>query len=187
MSQNPVTLKVATPYARALFDYSLQQNVLHQITADFHNLAQFLEKTPELVEYLNNPVVSSAAKYEVLSKTIKSKLNKETFNFLGVLVYRDRINILQSVITSYLNLVYQTAAIRMIEVVTPLALGGGQKRTLIKKLKELTNAREIRLVLTLDPTLIGGLVVKTESKILDFSVKSQLQNLAKHLDTVLEI
>ena len=62
-----------------------------------------------------------------------------------------------------------------------------QKNTLIQKLKELTNAREIRLVITVDPNLIGGFLIKTESKVIDFTVKNQLQKLANHLDTVLEI
>jgi ATP synthase F1 delta subunit len=62
-----------------------------------------------------------------------------------------------------------------------------KKNTLIQKLKELTNAREIRLVVNVDPSLIGGFLIKTESKIIDFTVKNQLQQLAKHLDTVLEI
>jgi len=62
-----------------------------------------------------------------------------------------------------------------------------KKNTLIKKLKELTNAREIRLVITVDSSLIGGFLIKTNSKVLDFTIKNQLQKLAKHLDTVLEI
>jgi len=58
---------------------------------------------------------------------------------------------------------------------------------LTQKLKELTNAREIRLIINVDPSLIGGLLIKTNSKIIDFTVKNQLQLLAKHLDSVLEI
>jgi F-type H+-transporting ATPase subunit delta len=75
----------------------------------------------------------------------------------------------------------------MVEVSTASAFTNSQKDTLIQKLKELTNAREIRLVTTVDPTLIGGFLIKTESKVIDFTVKNQLQQLAKHLDTVLEI
>jgi F-type H+-transporting ATPase subunit delta len=75
----------------------------------------------------------------------------------------------------------------MIEVVTAFPFTNLQKNTLIKKLKELTNAREIRLEITVDSSLIGGFLIKTESKIIDFSIKNQLENLAKHLDTVLEI
>jgi F-type H+-transporting ATPase subunit delta len=75
----------------------------------------------------------------------------------------------------------------MIEVSTAFAFTNLQKDMLIKKLKELTNAREIRLVITVDSNLIGGFLIKTDSKVIDFTVKNQLQNLAKHLDTVLEI
>jgi F-type H+-transporting ATPase subunit delta len=187
MNGNPLTSKIAAPYARALFDFSVEKNIMHQITADFQNLEIFLNETPELVEYLNNPVVRQEAKGEILAKTLKSQINTETFKFLMVLVERDRINLLSTVITSYLELIYQTASIKMIEVSTASAFTNLQKNTLIQKLKELTNAREIRLIITVDPSLIGGFLIKTESKVIDFTVKNQLQKLAKHLDTVLEI
>jgi len=187
MNGNPLTSKIAAPYARALFDFSVEKNIMHQITADFQNLEIFLNETPELVEYLNNPVVRQEAKGEILAKTLKSQINTETFKFLMVLVERDRINLLSTVITSYLELIYQTASIKMIEVSTASAFTNLQKNTLIQKLKELTNAREIRLIITVDPSLIGGFLIKTESKVIDFTVKNQLQQLAKHLDTVLEI
>nr|YP_010208229.1 ATP synthase CF1 subunit delta [Pseudo-nitzschia pungens]UBA15242.1 ATP synthase CF1 subunit delta [Pseudo-nitzschia pungens] len=187
MSGNPLTSKIAAPYARALFDFSVEKNIMHQITADFQNLDIFLEETPELLEYLNNPIVKQEVKRGILTKTLKSQLNTDTFNFLMVLVERDRINLLTSVIDAYLELIYQTASIKMIEVSTASAFTNLQKDTLIQKLKELTNAREIRLVINVDPSLIGGFLIKTESKVIDFTVKNQLQKLAKHLDTVLEI
>ena len=187
MSSNPLTAKVAAPYARALFDFSVEQNIMHQITADFQNLETFLSETTELTDYLSNPIVSQSAKREVLTKTLQSQVNTETFKFLMVLVNRERINLLQAVITNYLELVYETASIKMIEVSTAFAFTNSQKDMLIKKLKELTNAREIRLVVTVDSTLIGGFLIKTNSKVIDFTIKNQLENLAKHLDGVLEI
>ena len=75
----------------------------------------------------------------------------------------------------------------MIKVSTAAAFTNLQKNTLMQRLKELTNAREIRLIITVDPNLIGGFLIKTESKVIDFTIKNQLQQLAKHLDTVLEI
>ena len=187
MSGNPLTSKIAAPYARALFDFSVEKNIMHQITADFQNLEIFLDGTNELVDYLNNPVVSQDAKREILTKTLQSQVNAETFKFLMVLVNRDRISLLKSVISNYLELVYETASIKMIEVSTAFPFTNLQKNTLIQKLKELTNAREIRLIITVDSNLIGGFLIKTESKVIDFSIKNQLQNLAKHLDAVLEI
>jgi len=187
MTINPLAAKIAAPYARALFDFSVEKNIMHQITADFQNLDIFLNETVELTEYFNNPIVSKEAKREVLTKTLKSQINTETFKFLMILVTRDRINLLSSIIARYLELVYETASIKMIEVSTAFVFTNLQKNTLIKKLKELTNAREIRLVIAVDPSLIGGFLIKTESKVIDFSIKNQLQKLAKHLDTVLEI
>ena len=187
MSKNPLAAKVAAPYARALYDYSVEQNLMHQITADFQNLEVFLAQTPDLADYFNNPIINSDKKQELLEKTLKSQLNNETFKFLSVLVQRDRINLLEPVITGYLDLVYELASIKMIEVSTAFAFTNLQKNTLIKKLKELTNAREIRLVINVDSSLIGGFLIKTNSKVIDFTVKNQLQLLAKHLDTVLDI
>ena len=187
MSINPLAAKIATPYARALYDFSVEQNLMHQITADFQNLEVFLTQNSELMKYLNNPVIGAHQKQEVLDKTLKSQLNQETFKFLSVLVDRDRINLLPQVISCYLELVYSLASIKMIEVSTAFAFTNLQKNTLIKKLKELTNAREIRLVIKVDSSLIGGFLIKTNSKIIDFTVKNQLQLLAKHLDSVLEI
>jgi F0F1-type ATP synthase delta subunit len=54
---------------------------MHQITADFQNLEIFLDETSELTNYLNNPVVNQNAKREVLSKTLESQVNAETFKF----------------------------------------------------------------------------------------------------------
>ena len=187
MSANPLASKIAAPYARALFDFSVDKNIMHQITADFQNLEIFLDESSELTDYLNNPLVSQDAKGEVLTKTLKSQVNSETFKFLMVLVDRDRINLLKSVITNYLELVYETASIKTIEVVSAVEFSNAQKNTLIQKLKELTNAREIKLAITVDSNLIGGFLIKTESKVIDFTIKNQLQQLAKHLDSVLEI
>ena len=187
MTKNPLATKIAAPYARALFDFSLEKNIMHQITADFQNLDVFLAKTSDLVEYLNNPLITNTKKEELLTKTLKSQLNQETFKFLNVLVKRDRISLLQAVIANYLDLVYSLASIKMIEVSTAFPFTNLQKNTLIKKLKEITNAREIRLVINVDSSLIGGFLIKTNSKVIDFTVKNQLQLLAKHLDTVLEI
>merc|ERR1711935_1333132 len=149
--------------------------------------ATLITETKELSIYLNNPIVSRKSKREVLAKILKSQLNIETFKFLMVLVDRDRINVLGAIINNYLELVYQAASIKMIEVSTASEFTNSQKETLIQKLKELTNAREIRLITTIDPSLIGGFLIQTESKIIDFTIKNQLQQLAKHLDTVLKI
>ena len=59
MSINLLAAKIAAPYARALFDFSVEKNIMHQITADFQNLEIFLEESTELSNYLNSPIVNN--------------------------------------------------------------------------------------------------------------------------------
>lgn len=187
MNRNAFAIKIAVPYARALYDFSVEQNLMHQITADLQNLEIFFQQTPNLIEYLSNPIISNENKSNILNKILKNELNIETLKFLNVLINRNRINLLPTIITSYLNLVYKTASIISVEVTTAFAFTNLQKNILVKKLKEITNAREIKLIITINPTLIGGFLIKNNSKIIDFSIKNQLQQFAKYLDTVLEI
>lgn len=187
MSANPLASKIAAPYARALFDYSVKNNLMHQVTADFQNLNILFYESSELTDYLNNPIVSQDAKREFLKKTLQPQINPNTFKFLMVLVNRDRINLLSSIVDNYLELIYETAKVKRIEVITAFPFTNVQKNTLNQKLKELTNSRAVILEITVDSSLIGGFLIKTESKVVDFTIKNQLQKLAKHLDTVIEI
>ena len=68
MTVNPLAAKIATPYARALFDFSIEQNNMHQITADFQNLQTLLSRTDELTNYLNNPLINVKAKRDIKAK-----------------------------------------------------------------------------------------------------------------------
>jgi F-type H+-transporting ATPase subunit delta len=189
MSENPLKLKMAAPYARAIFDYTVKKNMMHLMTADFQNLDTFLKlkEANEFLEYLDNPIVSKKSKRIIVIKILKGQVNPETFKFLMFLVDRGRINLLREIVITYIEIIYQTARIKLVELSTASSLNYAEKESINRRVTKMLNARGLRLVITVDPTLIGGFVIKTESKVLDFSLKNQLQRLAKHLDTVLEI
>ena len=186
MSKDPLAAKIAEPYARALYDFSVQGNIMHEITADFRNLEVFLTQTPDFVNYLSNPLIAKDQKAELLDKTLKKEVNVNTLKFLNVLIERDRINLLETVIENYLALIYDLASVKIINVTVAEELRAGLERALLQKLEELTNAREIRLVVTVDPSIIAGMIIKTKSQVIDFSYRNKLRLLAKHLDSVLE-
>ncbi|MBC8300493.1 MAG: F0F1 ATP synthase subunit delta [Pelagibacterales bacterium] len=187
MSSNPSALRIANPYARALFDYTLKKNVMHKVTLDMHDLISLLNQSEDLTQYLNNPIIRVERKEEILKKILKSRLNEETFKFLMVLIKRERISIFEDIANTYLQLVYQLASIKTIEISTTCAFTHKQKNKLTQKLKKLTNAKEIKLLVTIDSSLIGGFLIKTNSRVIDLSVKNQLKKIASHLDSVLEI
>ena len=150
-------------------------------------LKTFLEKTEELTNLLENPLISLEVKKNVITKLLKYQVHKETFAFLMILLKRNRINLMQAAVNSYLDLIYGTAAIKLINISTSYSFTGRQRHRLIRKIRKLTNAKQIKLEFVLEPNLIGGFLLTTNSKMVDFTIKNQLQELAKHLDSVLEI
>ena len=106
MSIIPATLKVADPYARTFYNVSISVGRSFEITRDFQNLEVFFSQTPDLIKYLENPIISSAEKKEILEKTLTSQVDKHTMKFLIILVERNRINLVRTIIYSFLQLVY---------------------------------------------------------------------------------
>jgi len=187
MSKNPVALKIAAPYARALFDFGKETGTLFEVTSDVQNIQTLLFKSKELSKCLQNPLVSSEAKREILIGVTNKKINKETLQFLSILIERNRINLLLTVIYSYLELVYKTAKSKVFQIVSADIISGDQKVRLIKKIKSITKSNRIMIQFNTDKNLIGGLLIRNQGKIVDYSIKNKLRILAKQLDTVLEI
>lgn len=178
--------KIAIPYAQAFYDFSVRRNIIHQITADFKNLSSLLIQQPNLKKYLINPIIKNYSKKKVIENIFKDILNPETLKFLYLLISKNRINLLEPIIENYLNFVFEAASIKKLEIYTAVAFNKFQRSCLIKKLKQLTQAREIQLIMIVDATLIGGFLIKTKSKILDFTIKNQFKKLAKYLNSTLE-
>ena len=131
--------------------------------------------------------MSNEAKQEILIKVAGKKMNHETLQFLTTLIKRNRINLLSTIIFSYLELVYKTANSQAFQIVSATDLSNGQRTRLIKKIKSVSENNRIMVQFSTDKSLIGGFLIKNQDKIIDYSVKNKLKTLAKLLDTVLEI
>jgi ATP synthase F1 delta subunit len=162
MSKNPVALKVAAPYARALFDFGKDTGTLFEITADVQNIQDLLFKSKELAKCLQNPSISSEAKQEILVRVTDKMMNQETFQFLNTLIRRNRINLLPTIVFSYLELVYKAANSKAFQIVSAGKLSGSQKLRLIKKMKSVTGSSRLMLQFITDESLIGGLLIRNQ-------------------------
>ena len=187
MSKNPVAIKVATPYARALFDFVNDTETLFEVTADIQNIQGLLHESPELIECLQNPLVSGEAKQEILIKVVGRKLCPQTNKFLATLIKRDRINLLPTILFSYLELVYKTAGCRNFQIISARTLSMGQRLRLIQKIRSIANSDRVIVEFSTDESLIGGFLICNEDKVVDYTVKNKLKTLAKQLDANLEL
>jgi len=118
MSINSLTNKIAMPYAKAIYNFSVEQNLMYQITDDFHNLEIFFKKTPNLLDHLANPLINMEQKKNIILKIFKSELYEDTLKILIMLINKNRINYLTSIINNYLKLVYESASIKVVRVST---------------------------------------------------------------------
>lgn len=176
------TSKLGNTYASVLLNLSAEKNTLHQTVGDFVNLNTLFTQSAELKDFLTSPLVKKEQKRDVLIKIVENQINISTFNFLMLLVDRNVINYLPEIVTTFLELVRKTAKIIKVEILTANAFTEPQTDQLIEILKKLTSAREVKLVTTVDPSLIGGFLIKEDSKIMDLTTKNEFKQLAKFLN-----
>lgn len=180
---------VPAVYARALlyFQKNKPWNIRIHITQDILDLQDLVAKSPELIEYFNIPRLSQKAKHEVLAKILKREVSPETFDFLTLLVNRNRINILPAIMSTYLTLLDDAASVKKVEIITAKYFTPKLEERFISIFRKVMKAEQLDLTYNYDPSLIAGFIVKVESNIIDLSIKGELQQYARHFDTVLEI
>jgi len=184
----PPNLKIVIPYACAIYSLAVDRGNLYQITKDFRDIKFFLEDTFELDELIQNPTISLDVKKKIMIRLLKPRMHKETFAFLMVLLDHKRITLMWPAVLRYMDIIYDVAGIEWIEISTSYPFTGRQQNRLVRKIRKLTNAKGVVPTFVLEPNLIGGFLLTTDDLIrVDFTIKTQLQKLSKHLDSVLDI
>lgn len=175
-----ITQQVADPYAEALLSIARQQNLVDTFGEDIRSILATLHQTPEVIQFLASPVVSAEAKKGLIRQGF-GQAHPILLNTLLLLTDRRRIMFLESVCQRYLELQRQLQKISLAEVTSVVPLTETQKQSLKQRIKQLSQANDVELELKQDPDLVGGLVVKVGSQIIDLSLKGQLRRMALQL------
>jgi F-type H+-transporting ATPase subunit delta len=176
-------LKIAEPYADALLNIADSTGNIDLVTSDVNDLLNILDSTEGLKGYLSSPTVSEDAKKELVTNTIATELNKYTKQFLLVLVERNRISYLGDIAEKYLDLVFELADIKIVQVSSAVQLSSDQEASLKAKVTSMTNAKEVKIVTKIDSSLLGGLVVQIGTQVIDVSLKGQLRQISGCMET----
>jgi len=193
--------KIANPYSEALLQLGLnlylkEENadtqIFFQIIFDMENLLAILKLTPVLEKYLANPLISSKDKKDVLEKCLTKKTSSTTRNFLMLLVDKKRIGFISIITQTFLNKAYDFVCLKFVEVCSAHTLDKDQKTKLIEKLKILLGPEfitskvyysKINVTFKIDKEILGGFIIKVDSKIIDLSLRGELECLAKQMET----
>jgi len=174
-------VKIAEPYAEALLELANLNSSLKETTNDMNIVSQFLANSSDLKKFLNNPLITRDAKKNVLKDVLGEQISTTSLTFLMLLVDRSRIAFLDSVAQRFLELSYKKDSIEIAKVTSSIQLSGQQQKDLAEKLKVMTGAKQIKLALRVDPKLIGGFTVEVGSKLVDTSIRGQLNQISSLL------
>ncbi|KAF5460058.1 hypothetical protein F2P56_019956 [Juglans regia] len=175
----------ASSYAVALADLAKSNNTLEKTCDDVEKIEKiFSEK--QVYDFFINPTIDAEKKRQMLDEiSSSSSLQPYTNNFLNILVDAKRIDLINEIVKEY-EIVYNKLTDTVMAVVSSVVQLESQHLTQIaKQVQKLTGAKNVRVKTMIDPTLVAGFTVRygsTGSKLIDLSVKKQLEEIATQLD-----
>lgn len=173
---------VAGRYASALFDLAKESSKLTEVEGDLVKIQDLLKESPDLVRLVRSPVISSSDQSRALSAVLeKGGISGLASNFLLLLARNRRLFAVEDIIKVYRSLAAKARGEVSAEVSSAVALSEAQ----LAELKEALRAsvgKDVTLDTRVDPSLLGGLVVKLGSRMIDSSLKTKLQNMKAALN-----
>ena len=173
-----ITSEVAEPYAKALMSIADSQNLVDRLGEDMAALRQMLDESADLKQFLDNPLIKPTDKKGVLQRIVGESFHAHTLNFLMLLVDRGRVLFLSDVCRSFQTLLRARKQTVLAQVTSTIALTPEQQQTIVNRVKSMTNAREVEIETTIDPNIIGGIIVKVGSQVIDASIRGQLRRIS---------
>ncbi len=169
-------VRIARRYAKALADV-LSDEKLEKVYEELKGISSLFDE--KAVRYLKSPVVPTEKKVK-LARTIieKVKPSKELEKVIMILAEKDRLGLIKDFESEFESFVNLRLGRLKAEIISAEELPGETVEAIKSKMEELFN-KKVEVETSIDPSIIGGFIVKVGDRILDASIKTQLENLKK--------
>ena len=167
----------ARRYAEAIYQIALSENAVPAFGASLDGLRRAF--TPEVLRSLRNPGVPLRARRAALDAATAAE-PKAIRSLLGLLLERERIALFPQVADAYAELVERRAGIVKGRVTTATQLSANEREDLVRRL-ERSSGKKIRATFAVDASLIGGAMIQVGDRLIDSSLKAQLDELRREL------
>lgn len=184
MKDNIVSSEIVEPYAQALMSVAQSHGLEDRFGEDAGALLQILKESPDLDQVLESPVVQAAVKKNILRQITGETVHPFVLNFLMLLVDRGRIAFLGGICKQFQSLLRDLRQTVLAEVISAVELNDGQQDALRQKVIGFTGARQVELDIRIDPDLIGGVIIKVGSQVIDASLRGQLRRIGVSLNSI---
>jgi len=175
---------VAGRYASALMDIAKEQGQLAEIEADVDMISRAIGESDDLKRMVRSPVFSAQDQIKALDAVL-GRMDAKTLtqNFFKLLARNRRLFAAEDIIRVFKALAAEARGEVQAEVTSAVALNDAQVEALKQQLKG-SVGKDVRLETKVDPSLLGGLVVKIGSRMIDSSLKTKLATLTTRMKEV---
>lgn len=183
-SNNP-TSGVAERYALALFSLAQEQNAADAVAEALGNFGQMIAGSEDLRRFVFSPVFSA----EEQLKAVAALLNQYGFggitaNFIKLVAAKRRLFVLPEMIRAYTALNDKAKGITQAQVTVASPLSSDHSAALEEALRQVSGGQTVKVNVKVDPSIIGGIVVKLGSRMVDASLKTKLNSLRTRMKEV---
>jgi F-type H+-transporting ATPase subunit delta len=168
-------------YARALFQAAKETGRLVTVREEFADFAAAIEQVPELDALLRNPQLDPRAKTRALEDVLGGA-DELVRNFLLLVVEKNRGGQIREIQREFERLMAQEERRLAVELTTAYELSDDEAQQIVGQIEQ-ASGRPVDATRTVDPDLIGGLVLQAGSMRVDASVRGRLERLRKELTT----
>lgn len=168
---------LAGRYATALFALADEGKALDVVADDLRRVQRLLGENEDVVRLVRSPILGRDNQWKAMSALLdKLDVNALSKRFIGVVTKNRRLFALSAIIRGYLEELATRRGEVTADVVTAHPLDGGQTRALEAALRKAMGGK-VEIAHRVDPAILGGLVVKIGSRMVDSSLRTQLQRL----------
>lgn len=173
--------KIANRYAQALIQQAQADNKLDAIAKDMQTIFDTCQSSKDLRNVLSNPIINGSQKLSAL-KAIFKTLDPLSVNLITLVCEKNRENILASIADTFIMAYRAHQGIQKVNVESAVAADEKTLQSIKKYVMDKTGAKDIEMHTSINPAVIGGLVIKFGDNLLDTSIAAKLRNLKKELN-----
>ena len=179
-SEEPIVSGMAGRYAGALFELALESKAVDTVKADLEKFDALIVESADLMRLVRSPVFGAEEQTKALSAVLeRAGIAGLAAKFLKVIAGNRRLFAVRDMIRAFRKLVARYKGEVTAEVTVAEKLGDNHLDALKAALKTITGGKSVALDVNIDPAIIGGLVVKLGSRMVDSSLRTKL-NAIKH-------
>ena len=171
---------VGSRYAGALFEIAERDGNIDKLEQELDNIRDTIKGSRDLEKVMYFSQVNPDEKKAILKGIFKDQISGLTFNFLFLLIDRQREAFLDSIVSTFKKLAYKARNTEQVQVTSAVELNENEKAELEKSLEKLTG-KKVQSSYSVDPLLIGGVMVRIGDRIIDGSVRNKLASVREHL------